>query len=66
MEKKELKNLHPNEISLLEKIRTKYRFSEITIIVQDGIPLRIKEVVTSETLTITNNNGRIKNQGSGF
>jgi len=35
--------LHPNELWLIKKIRQKYRFGEITIIIRNGVPLRIKK-----------------------
>jgi ribosomal protein S3AE len=61
MVNKELANLHPNEVALINKWRTKYRYSEITIIIQDGVPLRIKQVVTTETLTNNKHDRQIKN-----
>ena len=36
--------LHPAEIQLLKAIRHNWRFGEITIIVRDGIPYRLKRV----------------------
>ena len=36
--------LHPAEIQLLKAIRHNWRFGEITIIVRDGIPCRLKRV----------------------
>lgn len=38
--------LHPFELWLINQWRTNYRYGEITIIIQDGIPQMIKEVVT--------------------
>lgn len=40
----QLGELHPFEVWLLKKIREDFRFSEITIVVQDGVPLRIRKV----------------------
>jgi hypothetical protein len=37
-----LGKLHPFEVWLLRKIREDFRFGEITIVVQDGVPQRIK------------------------
>lgn len=42
------KILHLHEGWLIKKWRNDYRFSEITIITQNGIPLRIKRVITNE------------------
>jgi hypothetical protein len=36
--------LHPFEIQLIKAIRNQWRFGEITIIVKDGIPFRLKRV----------------------
>jgi len=43
--------LHPNEIHLIESIREDYRFGKITIIVQDGVPLRIESGIVAEDLS---------------
>lgn len=40
--------LHPFEEWLIRKWRTKYRFSEITISVQNGVPQRIKNIIVSD------------------
>jgi hypothetical protein len=37
-------NLNHNEANLLTKLRTKYRYGEIIIIMHDGIPQRLKRV----------------------
>ena len=42
------KILHPHEGWLIKKWRNDYRFAEITIITQNGVPLRIKRVITNE------------------
>ena len=36
--------LHPNEIQLIKAIRNNWRFGEITIVVRDGVPYRLKRV----------------------
>jgi c-di-AMP phosphodiesterase-like protein len=36
--------LHKNEMQLLHAIRNQWRFGEITIIVRDGLPVRLKRV----------------------
>ena len=45
LKKIELGQLHPFEAWLLLQFRTKYRFGEITVVIQDGIPQRIKVAV---------------------
>ena len=47
-DKLEILELHPLEIWLIKRWREKYRFGEITIIVQDGIPQRIKQVIFND------------------
>lgn len=46
--------LHPQEIQLLKAIRNNWRFGEITIIVRDGIPYRLKRVEEFIDLNIPN------------
>lgn len=36
--------LHPNEIQLIKALRNNWRFGEITILVREGIPYRLKRV----------------------
>jgi len=36
--------LHPNEMQLLRNLRTNFRFGEVTIIMRDGLPFRLKRV----------------------
>jgi hypothetical protein len=43
--------LHYNEINLIQKMRESYRYGELTIIVQDGIPLRIRKGIVGEDLS---------------
>ena len=50
-ELEKLMPLHPNEIRLLTKIREDYKYGEITIKIQDGIPLRIEKGMISENLS---------------
>lgn len=45
-----LGELHRLEIELLKRIRDKYRFGEITIILHNGLPQKIKEVTKYEDL----------------
>lgn len=42
--------LHPKEIELIRRIRTKYRFSTITVTTQDGLPHSIKQVINTELI----------------
>ena len=41
--KKTLTDLHPLEAWVISRWRTKYRFGEITLVIQDGLPQRIKK-----------------------
>lgn len=41
----ELGELHENEAMLIQLIRTKYRFGEITITTRDGLPMDILKTV---------------------
>ncbi len=43
--------LHPQEMELIRNLRTRFRFGEVTIIMQDGVPLRLKRVTEIEDLT---------------
>lgn len=36
--------LHPNEIQLIKALRNNWRFGEVTIMVRDGVPCRLKRV----------------------
>jgi len=40
----EIVELRPEELQLINSIRNNWRFGEITIIVRDGIPFRLKKV----------------------
>ena len=37
-------SLHPNEMQLIRSIRYNWRFGEVTVLVRDGIPYRMKRV----------------------
>jgi len=43
--------LHSQEIELIKAIREKWKFGEITIIVRNGLPFRIRKVTEFEDLT---------------
>ena len=47
----EILTLHPFEMELLSKLRKNFRFGEVTIVMKDGLPLRIKRVYEIEDLT---------------
>ena len=42
--------LHPNEMQLLKMLRSRFRYGDITIIMQDGLPVRIKRITEIENL----------------
>jgi len=48
--KNEIIELHPNEVNLIKRMRQQYRFGEILVVVQDGIPQRIRRAVISDNL----------------
>ena len=48
----EIINLHPNEVRLIKRMRSKYRFGEIVVVIQDGIPQRIRKAVVSDNLKL--------------
>jgi len=47
----DLMPLHPNEINLIRKIREDYNFGKITIVIQNGIPVRVEKGIVSELLS---------------
>jgi hypothetical protein len=40
----EILEMNPFEMELIHSIRNRWRFGEITIIVKDGVPVRLKRV----------------------
>ena len=52
-----LGNLHDNEVMLIELIRTKYRFGEITIITRDGLPMDILKTVERTRVALSTPSG---------
>jgi len=36
--------LHPNEMELIKALRNVFRFGEVTIIMRDGVPFRLKRI----------------------
>lgn len=47
----EILELSRNEVELIHSIRKKWRFGEITLIVKDGQPIRLKRVTEFLSLT---------------
>ena len=41
----EIIDLHPQELELLRSLRNKWRFGEVTIIMRDGLPFRMRRVM---------------------
>lgn len=52
--------LHKNEMQLLRAIRNQWRFGEITIIVRDGLPIRLKRV--EEFIDLSTDEKNLTNQ----
>jgi len=42
--------LHPNEIQLIRTLRDRFKFGEITIIMRDGLPVRLRRITEFEDL----------------
>lgn len=40
----EILELHPTELQLINNLRTKFRFGEVTIIMRDGLPFRLRRI----------------------
>lgn len=45
-----LGDLHPREIDLIKKIRSTYRFGEITLVTADGLPKQILKTVSRDLM----------------
>lgn len=45
-----LNELHPKEIELIQLIRTQYRFGNIEIVVQDGLPQQVLKTIHRRAL----------------
>lgn len=45
-----LGELHQLEVDLIRRIREKYRFGELTIILHEGLPRKVKQVTVYEDL----------------
>ena len=46
----EIVELHPQEISLLKMLRNRFKFGEITIVMKDGLPFRLRRIMEFEEL----------------
>jgi len=46
----EILELHPKELELICNLRKNWRFGEITIIMRDGLPVRLRRIVEFEDL----------------
>jgi len=44
-QKKQLNNLTEREIWLIERLRAKYQFGRVTIVMHDGQPKKIEQVI---------------------
>ena len=43
--------LHPQEVMLLNLMRNKFKFGELSIMMRDGLPVRIEKPIESIDLT---------------
>lgn len=50
----EILELHPQEVELLRHLRTRFKFGEITIIMRDGLPARVKRITEFGDLDTAN------------
>ena len=37
-------DLHPQEMQLIRSIRSNWRFGEVTILIRDGLPYRLRRI----------------------
>ena len=51
----EILELHNLEVELLRNLRTRFRFGEVTVIMRDGLPFRLKRVTEFAELDIKKN-----------
>lgn len=47
----EIIDLRQEELELIKNLRYRFRFGEITIIVKDGVPFRLKKITEFADLT---------------
>ncbi len=43
--------LHPQEMQLIKSLRNRFKFGEVTIIMRDGLPFRLRRITEFEELT---------------
>ena len=48
----EVVELHEYEVRLLRLLRNKYRFGEVSIIMRDGLPMRLKRITEFDDLNV--------------
>jgi hypothetical protein len=41
----EILELHPSEMQLIRNLRKNWRYGEVTIVMRDGVPTRLKRIV---------------------
>jgi hypothetical protein len=44
--------LHPTEALLIQRIRNKYRYGRIEVILKDGLPIAVEKIVERESLYV--------------
>ena len=42
--------LHPSEMKLINRLRTRFRYGEVTILMKDGLPFRLRRVTDFDDL----------------
>ena len=49
----EIINLHPKELALIYRLRSQFQYGEVTILMRDGLPFRLRKVTEfAETDTL--------------
>jgi hypothetical protein len=43
--------LHPKELALIFSLRNKFKFGEVVVVMRDGVPQRLKQVVVFDDLS---------------
>lgn len=51
----EIIDLHPQEMELIKNLRSKWRFGEVTLVMRDGLPYRLRRIVEFSDLTNPSN-----------
>ena len=47
----EILELHPSEMQLIRNLRKNWKYGEVTIIMRDGLPVRLRRVTEFADLT---------------